>query len=332
MAERELFQIGEVARMYHVSVGTLRHYEQAGLLKPEYTDPATGYRYYSVRQLEQLTSIRYLRALDMPLQEIAVYMNDRDVDNVAAALRRQKALIARKKQELEQIERKIDHRLTQLEEARRAELDRIRLEVQPVLRLALVREPVEFHSYLWLERSIRKLEQNQKVPLSYIGKVGVGISQERLQAGDCSGYELVFLVLDEEDVYCGEVLTLPQGQCAVVRFRGSHENAAAHYAALLEYLRENQLELAGFSREMTLIDNCISNDPDPTLQRSASRCGQRNNLSGRGLEAEQTCGIMNIPAFRWELNDTEGVFCNAQRFWKQSVVLSAAGAHHRHLR
>ena len=85
MAERELFQIGEVARMYHVSVGTLRHYEQAGLLKPEYTDPATGYRYYSVRQLEQLTSIRYLRALDMPLQEIAVYMNDRDVDNVAAA-------------------------------------------------------------------------------------------------------------------------------------------------------------------------------------------------------------------------------------------------------
>lgn len=72
----------------------------------------------------------------------------------------------------------------------------------------------------------------------------------------------MFLVLDEEDVYCGEVLTLPQGQCAVVRFRGSHENAAAHYAALLEYLRENQLELAGFSREMTLIDNCISNDPD----------------------------------------------------------------------
>ena len=34
MAERELFQIGEVAKMYHLSVGTLRHYEQVGLLKP----------------------------------------------------------------------------------------------------------------------------------------------------------------------------------------------------------------------------------------------------------------------------------------------------------
>ena len=84
MAERELFQIGEVARMYHLSVGTLRHYERIGLLAPERTDPATGYRYYSARQLEQLTSIRYLRALDMPLEEITAYMNDRDVGNASS--------------------------------------------------------------------------------------------------------------------------------------------------------------------------------------------------------------------------------------------------------
>ena len=54
MSDQELFRIGEVAKRYHMSVGTLRHYEQMGLLQPEYTDPATGYRYYSVRQFEQL--------------------------------------------------------------------------------------------------------------------------------------------------------------------------------------------------------------------------------------------------------------------------------------
>ena len=45
MAETELFQIGEVAKMYHLSVGTLRHYERVGLLAPEHVDPDTGYRY-----------------------------------------------------------------------------------------------------------------------------------------------------------------------------------------------------------------------------------------------------------------------------------------------
>lgn len=54
MSDQELFRIGEVAKMCHMSVGTLRYYEQMGLLQPEYTDPATGYRYYSVRQFEQL--------------------------------------------------------------------------------------------------------------------------------------------------------------------------------------------------------------------------------------------------------------------------------------
>lgn len=54
MSDQELFRIGEVAKMYHMSVGTLRYYEQMRLLQPEYTDPATGYRYYSVRQFEQL--------------------------------------------------------------------------------------------------------------------------------------------------------------------------------------------------------------------------------------------------------------------------------------
>lgn len=41
-AEGELFQIGEVAKLYHESVGALRHYGQVGLLAPEYVDPPTG--------------------------------------------------------------------------------------------------------------------------------------------------------------------------------------------------------------------------------------------------------------------------------------------------
>ena len=261
MAETELFQIGEVAKMYHLSVGTLRHYERVGLLAPEHVDPDTGYRYYSVRQFEQLTNIRYLRALGLPLEEIAATLHDRDVDNISEALRRQKELVARKKQELEIIERKIDRRLAQLEEARRCTLDEIRLIEQPALKLVLLRDSVKFNSYLWLEHSIRKIEQNQKLPLSYIGKVGVGISAENLQKAEFSRYDLVFLVLEEEDVYEGRVDILPPCRCASVRFRGSHSNAPVHYRKLMDFLTKNKLEIAGFSREITLVDNCISDDP-----------------------------------------------------------------------
>ena len=33
MENKKLFQIGDVAKMFHISVGSLQHYEQAGLLK-----------------------------------------------------------------------------------------------------------------------------------------------------------------------------------------------------------------------------------------------------------------------------------------------------------
>lgn len=81
MEDKKLFQIGDVAKMFHISTGNLRHDEQAGLLTPEYIDQDTGYRYYSVRQFEILNTIRYLRTLDMPLNQIEDFLKNRDEED-----------------------------------------------------------------------------------------------------------------------------------------------------------------------------------------------------------------------------------------------------------
>jgi hypothetical protein len=39
-----MFSIGEFARLGGVSVRTLRHYDEIGLLRPAAVDPDTGYR------------------------------------------------------------------------------------------------------------------------------------------------------------------------------------------------------------------------------------------------------------------------------------------------
>ena len=86
MEKSGLFQIGDIARLFHLSVGTLRHYEKRGLLQPEYVDPQTGYRYYSIRQFESLNTIRYLRVLDTPLNQIADFLKNRDVCHIQELL------------------------------------------------------------------------------------------------------------------------------------------------------------------------------------------------------------------------------------------------------
>lgn len=85
--DTQLFSIGNMARLFHLSVSSIRHYEALGLITPEYVDAATGSRYYSPRQFEPFNTIRYLRALDMPLDEIADFLHDRDVDKVEEKLR-----------------------------------------------------------------------------------------------------------------------------------------------------------------------------------------------------------------------------------------------------
>lgn len=128
---QELFSIGDVAQLFHLSVSSLRHYETIGLLTPEYTDPATGYRYYGPRQFEVLNTIRYLRALDMPLGQIRAFLRNRDVGRIEQLLREQKAAVVRKQAELQRVERKIDNRLRQLHAAQTAELGAIRLVRSP---------------------------------------------------------------------------------------------------------------------------------------------------------------------------------------------------------
>jgi MerR-like DNA binding protein len=49
-----MFSIGEFARLGGVSVRTLRHYDEIGLLQPATVDPDTGYRGYSADQLGPL--------------------------------------------------------------------------------------------------------------------------------------------------------------------------------------------------------------------------------------------------------------------------------------
>ena len=70
MSYHTKFKIGEFSQFMQVTVKTLRHYEQKGLLVPDETDPWTGYRYYRLAQMQKLASIRNLQRLGFSLDEI----------------------------------------------------------------------------------------------------------------------------------------------------------------------------------------------------------------------------------------------------------------------
>jgi DNA-binding transcriptional MerR regulator len=91
----ELMVIGRFARLSGLSVGTLRHYDELGLLEPADVDGETGYRRYRPGQLPQARAIRRLRDLDMSLDQIRAVLASGDLDLLKAHRARLEAQIWR---------------------------------------------------------------------------------------------------------------------------------------------------------------------------------------------------------------------------------------------
>lgn len=260
MDKKSLFSIGQVSKLFHISISILRYYDKIGLVQPEYTDPETGYRYYSTRQFECLNTIRYLRVLDMPLDQIALFLKNRNIDCIQELLEQHKEEVIRRQQELKIIQKKIENRLNQLLDALSSELGVIAPVRTPSRRLASLRTDLIPKSYLDLEVLIRELEQQEENSVTFLGKVGVGLSAASLLKGRFQPYEMVFILLDEEDSFRGETVVLPAEDCVTIRFQGGHSQAPEYYGKLMEYIRKNDYKVCGFSREITMIDDGLTSD------------------------------------------------------------------------
>jgi DNA-binding transcriptional MerR regulator len=133
-----MYGIGTVARLAQVSVRTLRHYDDIGLLEPAHVDPLTGYRYYTPAQVLRLHRILVLRDLGVPLSQIGQLIDDDvTVDELRGILRlRQAEARARLAAQTEQLTR-VEIRLAQLEEGSMADYDVIVKRLEPLRVVAL---------------------------------------------------------------------------------------------------------------------------------------------------------------------------------------------------
>jgi DNA-binding transcriptional MerR regulator len=87
----KLYTVKEVARLSGVTVRTLHHYDQVGLLKPAQVGE-NGYRYYGREELLRLQQILFHRELELPLEAIAEVLDQPDFDRLGALKRHRKTL------------------------------------------------------------------------------------------------------------------------------------------------------------------------------------------------------------------------------------------------
>jgi DNA-binding transcriptional MerR regulator len=116
----ELVTIGTFSMLTGLSIPTLRHYDDIGLLPPAEVDSRTGYRRYSYVQVDTARRVRLLREAELSTEDIAK-MLDGGASDARMVLMRQRAALqdraGRVEALLDQLAQDIDGSLVQMKSA-----------------------------------------------------------------------------------------------------------------------------------------------------------------------------------------------------------------------
>lgn len=127
---KDYFTTGEFAQLCNVKKQTLFHYDDIGILSPEFVGE-NGYRYYAYTQLEVFYTISMLKELDMPLADIKKYMDHRSPQAFISLLEAQTKEVDEKIKELQWLKRFINTKMELTKEGLTIPIGQILLENRP---------------------------------------------------------------------------------------------------------------------------------------------------------------------------------------------------------
>ena len=111
-----MLKIGEFSRLSQVTVKTLHHYDELGLLKPAHIDPVTNYRFYEVEQLSRIHRIMALKELGLSLEQIGLMLNEEmPTEQIRGMLRLKQAEIEQEMREEQRQLALVEFRLRMIE-------------------------------------------------------------------------------------------------------------------------------------------------------------------------------------------------------------------------
>ncbi len=255
MRERTVLKIGEFARVAQVSIVTLRHYDQCGLLKPVVLDPDTGYRYYSLDQLARLKRILALKELGFPLEQIAQLLEE---DLSLEQLRGMFKLKQAQTQHLIDTEQarltRISARLRQIEQEGKMPAYEVLLKQVDALLVASVREIILLPG--GLGRSYGKIAaylDQQRVQQT---QPALLLLHSRSEQRDDGLYIDVEAAIPLPTALPGNeqisIRTLPGGLMACTIHTGDDLFLGQAYAALYRWMKDNGYQVIGPPRQVHL--------------------------------------------------------------------------------
>jgi len=244
--------IGDFSRATHMTVRTLRHYHEVGLLEPAEVDPRTGYRRYAADQIPAAQVIRRFRDLGMPLEEVQAVLSAPDLP---ARNQRIKAHLSRLEEELDRAQSAVASLRGLLAVPAAGDASaRVEVRTVPAARAAAITEVVSADgSAAWLQGALGELRATLAVHAAPVAGPAGGIYTDEVFTRH-RGQVTIFVPCAEPVPPTGRVTTtlIPAADLAVIEHHGAPADVDRAYGILASYVARHALAVEGPIREYYL--------------------------------------------------------------------------------
>lgn len=224
------YSIGELSKLSGLSHDTLRYYDSIGLLKADYVDENSRYRYYKLNAFWKTDVIKMFKMLNMPLDDLKdVLPNRGNLDVISVSLEERKKETRQQLQRLKTMIKDIEWFEDMLEELRgikESEISLVHKKEKKVIYADNTRKASEYHLTL-LDICLDEMSHNDSMKRKY----GYFLKQESLQK-DCFVSE-------------GEYLDLYKNKYSYTAPENIKIIPEGEYVTQILNIRDNNLNMAG---------------------------------------------------------------------------------------
>lgn len=251
-----LYKIGMFAAMNHITVKTLRFYEEQGLLMPVFINHENGYRYYALSQMAVIHQITALKMAGFTLEEIARINSGADEE--AVLLKKKSELISRIADLTRQIAI-VDGYLSRKKSGLSAP---VLIKTIPETTVAFMETRIASYDCLFdrmpeMGALMEKAGCVCAIPeYCFTNYLEPGYQEEDVLVELCES-----IVEAKPELGGLRFKTLPEIQAACIFHKGSYGTFSESYETVLRYIEENGYEIAGEIRE-SYIDGIWNQDDE----------------------------------------------------------------------
>lgn len=267
--KNSMIPIGKMAQLNHITIATLRLYDEKGLLKPVYIDDKTGYRYYSIEQNYRLDMIAYMKELGMSLSEIKNLLDSKDITKIESILIKKNEQMHQELKELKLRHDALERSIKSIETFRKAPTPKI-LNIQFIDRRYIFKKHcikdfykgnISDYEDVLLEFKKELMDNDFRYIHTY--NIGTSIKKENILSSKIIADDIFIFVENQLFKERRDISIIDSGMYACI-YTDKYDDEIEYAKKLVQYCKDNKYKIVGdyiceILTEFNIFDNSKRN-------------------------------------------------------------------------